>query len=190
VTQTIEYPITVVRRSASKQIAAASAAGATVLDVTSKGQRPWIQFSPFYPHRNIPVPMSEGYTTASVEGAWQGLKVFESEGIDRSKLRVVTMKGLKRSVKKHGRVLGHQAGINSTRPLLGKVEARRELYLPLYRWVLEHKLGELVEQIRQMRADRPVVLLDYETNADVFDASSPLSHAQLVKAYVEDRWPA
>jgi hypothetical protein len=33
------------------------------------------------------------------------------------------------------------------------------------------------------------VLLDYETNADVFDAASPLSHAQLVKAYLENRWP-
>ena len=111
--ESFPHPLTVVRRSAAKQIAAATRAGSTVLDVTSKGPQPWIQFSPFFPHRNIPIPRSDGYTTASVEGAWQGLKVFESEDIDRSRFRVVDMKGLKRSSRKYGRVLGHRAGVSS-----------------------------------------------------------------------------
>ena len=102
------HPLTVVRRSATKQIVTATAAGSAVLDVTSRGPQPWIQFSPSYPHRNIPIPRSGGYTNASVEGAWQGLNVFESEGIDRSRFRVVDMKGLKRTTRKYGRVLGHR----------------------------------------------------------------------------------
>ena len=47
--------------------------GATVYDVTSKGEEPWVRFSPFYPHGNIPVPNSPGLTAQSVEeGAISG----------------------------------------------------------------------------------------------------------------------
>jgi hypothetical protein len=183
------HSISVVRKSASRQIAAAEAAGAVVLDVTSKGPQPWLQFSPFYPHRGIPVPMSDGYTTASVEGAWQGLKVFESASVDLSKMRVTNMQGLKRTGRKYGRVRGHRAGVSSP-SLLGYLEARQELYLPMYRWVLDNRVSGLVQQIRQMLSESDVVLLDYETNGDVHDLSSPLSHAQLVKAHVEGSWPA
>jgi len=38
---------------------------------------PWIKFSPFYPHGGIPVPFAPGYFSETVEGIWQGLKVFE-----------------------------------------------------------------------------------------------------------------
>jgi hypothetical protein len=49
---------------------------AALIDVTSQGPEPWVRFSPFYPHGEIPVPLSPGHTAASVEGIWQGLKVF------------------------------------------------------------------------------------------------------------------
>ena len=39
--------------------------------------------SPFYPHGDIPVPFSQGYTAACVEAVWQGLKVFEDEDVDK-----------------------------------------------------------------------------------------------------------
>jgi hypothetical protein len=135
--------IRVIRRSASKSIREAEGAGAIVLDLTSKGEQPWVQFSPFYPHGGIPVPLPDGYTTASVEAAWQALKVFERQDVDLTKLRVRTMTGLKRSSRTFGRVLGHRAGVGSS-VLLDYIEARRKIYLPLYRWVLEHKLAWLV----------------------------------------------
>jgi hypothetical protein len=183
------HTVTVLRRSASSQIAKAVAAGAAVLDLTSNGAQPWIQFSPFYPHRNIPVPMSAGTFTGCVEGAWQALKVFENEDVDLSRLRVVDMRNLKRSASaKRGKILGHRAGVDGT-ARLSYVEARKGIYLPLYRWVLENKLQSLVEDIRRLQATQPVVLLDYETNGNVEDPSSPLSHAALVKAYVERVWP-
>ena len=34
-----------------------------------------------------------------------------------------------------------------------------------------------------------IVLLDYDTNADVENAKKPLSHASLIKAYVEGIYP-
>lgn len=179
----------VVKHGATSEIARAKAAGAAVLDVTSKGPEPWVRFSPFYPHRYIPIPLSTGYFTASVEGAWQALKVFEKEGIDRGKLQVVNMKNLKRSAsERRGKILGHQAGI-AGQELLRYLEARKQIYLPLYRWVLDRKLQPELAKLRALMETQPVVLLDYTTNGDVNKLTVPLSHAALIKAYVEGAWP-
>ena len=49
---------------------------AAIIDVTSRGIEPWVRFSPFYPHGGIPIPNSPSVSAQSVEGLWQGLKVF------------------------------------------------------------------------------------------------------------------
>ena len=87
---------------------------AVVADVTSQAKDGLVRLSPFYPHGDIPVPFSEGYTAACVEGVWQGLKVFEDEDIDISMFSNDTMKNIKRTVRKHGRVLGHRKGVHGT----------------------------------------------------------------------------
>lgn len=157
---------------------------ALILDVTSKGE--WSKLSPFYPHGDIPVPFSQGVTSMSVEGIWQGLKVFEHEGIDRTSFRNNTMKNLKRTVRTHGRCLGHQKGINS-KELLEYIQARKEIYIPSYFWMLENKCSKQIDHIRNYLKDRTVVLLDYDTNSDVEDPSKPLSHASLIKAYIKTK---
>ena len=163
---------------------------ALVVDVTSKGEEPWVRFSPFYPHGGIPVPGSPGTFAESVEGLWQGLKVFEHEGVDPSRWEIRNMKGIKRAAGgRRGKVLGHRFGIESD-VLLGYREARHRIYLPAYRWVLEHRLAAEVCRLRDELATKTVVLLDYETNADVEDLSSPLSHAALVKYHLEGAWPS
>lgn len=73
---------------------------ALIIDVTSKSSDKWIAFSPFYPHGNIPIPFSNGEISNSVEGIWQGLKVFQNMDIDVSKFRISSMKNLKRTTKK------------------------------------------------------------------------------------------
>jgi uncharacterized protein DUF6939 len=163
--------------------------GALVADVTSKGPDPWVRFSPFYPHGGIPVPNTPDRTAASVEGLWQGLKVFEREDIDPSKWAVTTMRGIKRSGRSRGAVRGHRYGVGSD-VLLGYRDARYMIYLPAYRWVLENRLAGEVEQLREHSRGRAVVLLDYETNADVDDLSAPLSHAALLKCFLEGNWPS
>ena len=144
------------------------------------------RFSPFYPHGGIPIPFSQGATSMSVEGIWQGLKVFKSgEGIDRSCFRNDTMKGLKRTVRTHGRMAGHQKGIMS-KELLEYITARKEIYVPSYFWMLEHKCKDLVEKLRNESKERTVVLLDYDTNGDIEDWHKPLSHASLIKRFIEE----
>ncbi|MFD4639702.1 DUF6939 family protein [Lentzea sp. NPDC058436] len=152
---------------------------AVVIDVTSRGPEPWVRFSPFFPHGQIPVPLSPGVTSESVEGLWQALKVFEGEDVDPAKLAVTSMKGLKRTVRRFGQVRGHRAGLTGER-LLDYRTARLEIYLPAYRWVLEHRLGAEVARLRELASSADVVLLDYTTNGDVEDLGMPLSHAGLI----------
>ncbi|SDT73873.1 DUF6939 family protein [Actinoplanes derwentensis] len=161
--------------------------GATVVDVTSRAAEPWVRLSPFYPHGGIPVPLTPGIVAASVEGVWQALKVFEQSDVDPGKLSVTSMTGLKRTVRRHGQVLGHRAGIHGA-TLLDYRTARWQIYLPTYRWVLEHRVPDLVDRLREM-ASGTVVLLDYTTNGDPADTSSPLSHAALLARFLTDHWP-
>jgi len=163
--------------------------GAKFIDVTSKGVEPWVRLSPFYPHEGLPVPFSPDHSAASVEGVWQGLKVFESCDVDVGKFEVRTMRGIKRTVRKFGPVLGHRQGVTGD-TILNYLEARRTIYLPTYRYILEHSAASVVGELRSLATRQPLVLLDYETNGDIEDLRRPLSHASLVVAYLQDRWPA
>ena len=162
--------------------------GAILADVTSSAKDGLVKVSPFFPHGGIPVPFSEGYTASCVEAIWQGLKVFEHNDVDVSLFANTTMKGLKRTVRKYGKPLGHRKGVHGTE-LLGYIEARKQIYIPTYRWVLEHKVTDIIARLREASKTKTIVLLDYDTNADVEDGSKPLSHASLIKAYAEGIYP-
>ncbi|MFN8440102.1 MAG: hypothetical protein U0175_04990 [Caldilineaceae bacterium] len=49
------------------------------------------------PYGKILVRLSPGYTAASVEGIWEGLKVFAKADIDLTKFTNTTMRELKRT---------------------------------------------------------------------------------------------
>ena len=162
--------------------------GAIIHDVTSHAIDEFIKFSPFYPHGGIPVPFTPNMTAMSVESIWQGLKDYDSVGIDTSVFRNATMKDIKRTKRKYGNVKGHRKGVNGTEHL-GYIEARKEIYVPTYKWMLDHKVRSLVEKLREESANNTVILLDYDTNPDVETRDSPLSHASLIKAYIEGAYP-
>lgn len=158
-----------------------------IIDVTSKGPEPWVRFSPFFPHGGIPIPNSPGKFGQSVEGIWQGLKVFEKEDIDPSKWAIISMKGIKRSGTSRGKVRGHRFGVGSE-TLLGYRDARQQIYLPAYQWLLQNRLAAEVSDLRALAESGPVVLLDYETNGDIDDLTKPLSHASLIAKWVSGEW--
>lgn len=159
---------------------------AFIIDVTSKATDEFQRLSPFYPHGGIPVPFSPGVTSMSVEGVWQGLKVFDNgNGVDRGCFRNDTMKGLKRTCRTNGSIKGHRKGVNGTE-YLEYIEARKQIYVPTYFWMLENKCVEQIKKIRIISKTRTVVLLDYDTNDDIENPSKPLSHASLIKAYIEN----
>ncbi len=181
-------PLFVEHRRTSPKTLKARYGDPVVLDVTSRGSEPWVRFSPFYPHGSIPIPFSPGKFGVSVEGIWQGLKVFEKTEVDRDVMAVTTMKGIKRSERRFGKVLGHRAGLDGDR-LLPYLESRRQIYLPCYRFVLEIILPDLVDELERLSNDGPVTLLDFQTNGNVEDLSTPLSHAALIKRHIEGDWP-
>lgn len=163
--------------------------GAIPADVTSTATDGLVKLSPFYPHGGIPVPFSEGFTATCVEAIWQGLKVFESCDVDVQMFKNDTMKNIKRTVRRFGKPLGHRKGVNGTE-LLGYIEARKQIYIPTYKWVLENKVANIIERLRTASNEgKTIILLDYDTNADVENAKKPLSHASLIKAYVEGTYP-
>lgn len=166
--------------------------GAYILDVTSTSEQYEGKIlSPFYPHYGIPIPGdSKTVTAACVEGIWQGLKVFEGTGIDPAMFRNDTMKNLKRTVRRFGKPLGHQYGVFSKR-ILGYNTAKRLIYIPAYKYVLENvpSVKRSLDKIRTILETRDVVLLDYNLNPDNADKSKPLSHAELIKMYLEGRYP-
>lgn len=161
---------------------------AIIADVTSKAKDGLAKLSPFYPHGDIPVPNSEGTTATCVEAIWQGLKVFEAADVDTEMFRNDTMRNIKRTVRRFGRPLGHRYGVNGCE-LLSYIEARKRIYIPVYRWMLEHKAMHIIEALRRASETKTIILLDYDTNADVENPKKPLSHASLVKAYAEGLYP-
>ena len=166
--------------------------GAYILDVTSSSEQYEGKIlSPFYPHYRIPIPGDSKTVTAACVGAiWQGLKVFENEGIDLAMFRNDTMKNIKRTVRKFGKPLGHQYGVFS-KELLGYDDAKRLIYIPAYKYVLENvpAVKRSLDKIRTILETRDVVLLDYNLNPDNADKTKPLSHAELIKMYLEGRYP-
>ena len=114
--------------------------------------------------------------------------MFELHDVDTTLFTNNTMKGLKRTVRTYGKPLGHRKGVHGTE-LLGYIDARKQIYLPAYHWVLENKVQDLINKLRFLSQSRTIALLDYETNANVDDPRKPLSHASLVKAYVEGNYP-
>ena len=162
---------------------------AIILDVTSTSKYGGLRvLSPFYPHGNIPIPGMPDRKATCVEAVWQGLKVFEDCGVDYATFRNDTMKDIKRSVRKYGKPLGHKYGDR----LLNYEDARWMIYLPTYLYVLENEptVRNTLEKIREKLQECDVVFLDYNTNCDLLDYSKPLSHAGLVKLYLEGKYPS
>lgn len=158
-----------------------------IIDITSKAQNPWVKFSPFYPLENIPIPFSDNKFSKSVEGIWQGLKVFENSDIDPAKFDIENMKNIKRTVRKYGKVKGHRKGINGE-DILSYSDSKKLIYLPTYKWILDNKLKNEITELKKILDQKSIILLDYETSEDIF-SFKPISHAFLVKLFLENNYP-
>lgn len=162
---------------------------AFILDVSStSSQYEGKILSPFYPHGNIIVPGAEpkgSIRATCVEAIWQGLKVFEFEPEDMSLLNNDTGRNLKRSIRKHGRILGHRW--IKTGEILDYYQARLKIYLPAYWGMLKYvpAVQGSLKLIHDKSLEGDVVLLDYNVNSTFTDISRPIAHAGLIKMYIE-----
>ena len=92
--------------------------------------------------------------------------------------------------REYGPPKGHRKGVFGVE-LMNYLEARQQIYLPSYKWVLDNVpiVHQLVEKIKNEAQKSDIVFLDYSTNTDVYNVSTPLSHAGLIKSYIEDSYP-
>ena len=165
---------------------------ADILDITSASVKRYAQMlSPFYPHGNIPVPFTPGMTATCVEAVWQGLKVFQTADVDVQMFKNDTMKGLKRTVRHFGSPLGHRKGVYG-KELLNYFDARMQIYLPTFKWVLDNvpEVHDIVSRIAERAKTNDIIFLDYNTNIEFREITSPLSHAGLIKLYIEGNYPS
>lgn len=153
-------------------------AGTEWIDVSSSGEPPLNQLSPFYPHGGIPIPGLDGQRADSVEGIWQGLKVI------RGKIAPRFFEG--GGQKRVGKPLGHQWG--DSKRLLGIVEARRKIYIPAYEWMLENRIDRVLldEFVSNAFRGVPQFFYDREDNGSI-GKDAPLAHASVLVDWLNRR---
>lgn len=161
---------------------------AFILDVSStSAQDEGRVLSPFFPHGNIIVPGADpkgSLRATCVEAIWQALKVFENETEDLSLLNNDTGKNLKRTIRAHGRIIGHRW--LKTGEILDYYQARLKIYLPAYWGMLKliPRVQKSIKLIQTKSLTGHVVLLDYNVNTTFTDISRPIAHAGLIKMYI------
>lgn len=152
-----------------------------IVDVSSKNHI----LNPFYPHKRIRVPFTDGYSGISVAAIWNSLMVFEDADVDMD-LRNIRIHTL---VRKHnGKFVGIRQGYFNNY-IMDVVEARKKILIPMYRWMLEQKVFPVILKLREIMQQRDIVLLNDSVNCDIDNINHPLSHAWLIKSYVEGLYP-
>jgi hypothetical protein len=163
--------IVVIKKRAIGKINRARADRFAIIDVTSKSASKFKALSPMVHVTDIDVPGTLGKTSKTVEGAWQGLKVFDDAPEDIGYFSRSVM------LKRKGKCRGHRYDGR----LLGYAEARKKLYIPMYRQQLD-ACADILKTLTENH--QKIALLDYFDNGDVDDVTRPLAHASLVKEWL------
>lgn len=138
---------------------------AIIADVTINSNSEYRKLHPSFDWGNVPFPYEYGLvTTSSVEAVWNTLKIKEN---NNSRFR-------------------RDSYSNS---IYDYLEARKNLLIPTYRWMLEHNAATVIKEMRRANSDKTIVLYDVEDNYSIENLDKPLSHAFLIKAYVEGLAP-
>lgn len=144
------------------------------------------KLNPFYPHKKIPIPFTHGYDGISVSSIWNSLKVFEDSDVNMALRNSTNIQDLKRE--NLGRTIGFRQGYFNNN-IMTVAEARRKIFIPMYRWTLEQKAFPIIQILREIVQQRDIVLLDDSVNCDINNINQPLSHAWLTKSYIEGSYP-
>lgn len=105
------------------------------------------KFHPSYPHGDVPIPEFPEYKAQSVEGIWEGLKLFETTGIDADKFHSTDPMNLIRTEEIYGEYLGHRYGTDT---ILTEKDAYEFIYKPLYAWQVQVKLKKEFEILKEL----------------------------------------
>lgn len=130
----------------------------------------------------------EGYYAVSVECLWQGTKVFVEDG----RPDTMTLAGDWRRGKAKRPVGAYGGASNEFRLLRTPGAARRSIYIPAFRNLIEHWLKDpivagWVQTARNHNG--PVYLRDHDTGRGI-DRHGPMSHAWVLATWLNTGvWP-
>lgn len=155
-----------------------------IIDVSLNNSR----FNPKFPWGDIPIPYSYGYYGISLFGIWEGLKVFEKNDIDVSFFEKTNIHNLPRTELEYGKFKGFRRGMTG-QIIFSEDEARERIYIPTYRWILEHKVCQQINYLRFLTRNKEIILLDENEHYNIKDTTKPLSTAFLLKSYLEGIYP-
>lgn len=136
--------------------------GKVYIDLTNRFNK----LSPYFNHGGIPIPNTPKVEMNSVSAVWNALCI-KSEKLDCSKFR----KGL---------------NINE---YWNYVEARKNILIPIYRWVLENKVFDIILELRKFVPQTDIVIIDNSINCDIDNTDKPFSFAFLLKSFIEGEKP-
>lgn len=150
---------------------------------------------PTFPHGKIPIPgadaTAEHRHAASVEGLYEGMKVFSNATISYASMENTDMRNIKRyqSASK-GQFQGYKEALNSN-VLLNELQARQKLYLPAYKFVLDGAAHSYLEPLMDALAQgKKVVLVDSKKQQHkISDEQHPISYALLIALYLKNEYP-
>lgn len=120
----------------------------------------WASLHPAYPHGNIPIPFFEDQKAISVEGVWEGLKLFETCGVDDSKFYITDMQKIRRTEDYYGKYIGHRVGS----AILSYEEAYETIYKKLYKIILETAAKDTFQKLKKLNEKEPIIIIDDTEN--------------------------
>ena len=160
-------------------------------DVTIEGDNPVLsRLDPRYPHGDLVVPFTdEKLKAASLEAIVSAFRVCEHEGADLTWLQKSGKEAYRRKPKELGALLGYQRGSFTDKPLLSEIEFRKLVYVPLYKWQLEHHCQEALSILRDAHEKSDIVLLAGGCDRDICDVLSSISYPTLIAQYLLGTYP-
>lgn len=147
---------------------------AVVLDVTIKGAMG--RLDPDFPLGRIMVP-GKRIQALSVNGAWEGLKVFsKKKEIDEKWMCDEKKVGKKRCCKSWGKM----EGLMIEGELIS-VEESKKIFEEIYKETIKERFGNMIEGLKKEAEKRPIVLLDYEEGSE-----KPFNHVEILKSMLNE----
>lgn len=154
-----------------------------VLDIRSTAEHPYCCLSFDYQHGQIPVPGLRGNYGESVTGIFEALRLIGPIGKPgRINYGYFAGPGRERSC----RMGEWMTGWSYYGRCVDIFEARRQILIPAYRWVLENKAAAACFKVRKLASQRAIGLYDGHESANI-RAPERLSAAAILTAYLDDR---
>lgn len=136
--------------------------------VSTNGEKYICPLSPYYQHGRIPIPFSQSVCGKSVFDVWNILRVDDNSSSNQ--------------------LIRFRKGVGSNE-YWDLVEARCNILIPVYCWMLENKVFEHIEYLRKVSATSRIVIFDKSTCCDIYNSNTPLAVSYLLKSYIEGSGP-